>query len=73
MNRKSYLGVMAMEGMEMVPKFLQASLTYLLQPCHHFLPTPPCSYLLRGISVGKKVFISGCDFGLPHVYGKTRL
>ena len=43
----------------------------VLQPCLQFIPMPPCSCLPCEISVGKNVFMFGCDCGLPPVNVQT--
>ena len=67
MNINSALRVVVFEGMTLVPIFCISLQLLVLQSCRHFIPMPPCSCLVYGISVGEKVFISVCDCGLPHV------
>ena len=69
MKRKSSLRVIVMEGLAMVSKFFIYLQILVLQICRHFIPTLTFSCLPCDISVGEKVFVSGCDCSLPHVYG----
>ena len=58
----------------MMPKFLRLSDTTVdttMSPLSPFMP--PCSCLPYVTSVGVKVFITGCDYFLPRVDGKTIL
>ena len=73
MNINSALRVVVMEELTMVPILCISIQLLVLQSCRHFIPMPPCSCLVYGISVGEKVFISVCDCSLPHVYVQTIL
>ena len=56
--------------MEIVPNFFISIPLIVLKDCFQLLPMPTCLCLQYFISVREKVFISVCDCGITHVYGK---
>ena len=73
MNKKSFLRVMVMEGVEMLQKLLNISSNYGTTTLSQFLPMPPCSCLTCGISVGGKVFIYVCECDVLRLDGHTSM